>query len=156
MTIERYVLCKAASVPTYTQLLDELNRTGLTLDIQRAFDPAKSAEFVPCQFEGLESGFDYSVTAYETDVFDLTESQAFEARSLDTVLELSTYSNAQEIMSSTIIAVCLTRLTNGLLIADFDDDFIRPASTSDWLASKMPSIRKQFSGPSTIRQAMRK
>ncbi|MFN8917916.1 MAG: hypothetical protein ACK5VU_09800, partial [Burkholderiales bacterium] len=70
-------------------------------------------------------------------------------------LELSTYSNAQEIMSSTIIAACLVRLTNGLLIADFEEDFIRSSTASDWLSANIPSIREQFSGPSAIRQAMR-
>ena len=58
-------------------------------------------------------------------------------------------------MSSTIIAVCLIRLTNGLIVADFEEDFIRPSTASDWLAANMPEIREQFSGPSIIRQAMR-
>ncbi len=155
MTIERYVLCKATSVPSFTQLLDELNRTGLRLEIQKAFDPRKSAGFVPCLFEGLESGFDYSVGSSTLGDFSFTDAQELEANDLDTTLELSTYSNAQEIMSSTIIAVCLIRLTNGLIVADFDEDFIRPSTASDWLAANMPEIREQFSGPSIIRQAMR-
>jgi len=155
LTIERYVLCKSTKVPTYAQVLNELNQTGLRLEVQKAFDPAKSAEFVPCLFEGLESGFDYSVSTYNVGDFDFTEAQELEAEGLDTILELSTYSNAQEIMSSTIISVCLVRLTDGLLIATFEEEFIRLSTASDWLAAKMPSIREQFSGPSSIRQARR-
>lgn len=150
--IDNYLLCRASELPDGPGLLAALQSAGLDVEFEKPFSPRQKKErFVACRFEGLVSGFDYAVRAYEEDMFELKKKQIKIVGDRRTLVHLCTYSNAQEIAGSASVIAVLANLTEGVLLAEFEDDLILGGAAMAWLRDSMPNIREQFSGPCKMR-----
>ena len=109
--------------------------------------------FVPCTFEGLESGFDLVLERFAAAEWSFPPEDAARAASFDAVLTLTTYANAQEIAGALTAAAAYAAAVDGAILdAYFDERIVPAAEALDWARSKLPDTRRQFDGASRIRK----
>lgn len=152
MTIENYVICKKSNLPSAAKLAEAIAGAGIDLTFAVPFDPAEEGErFVACNVDGRISGFDYATRPYEDGMFEFDEDQAKKVGACDFMVQLSTFSNAQEIAGSYIVAALLSQLSGGALLAEFEDEPLVGEEAAEWLTEVLPGVKEQFNGPCKFR-----
>jgi len=132
---------------------DEIRAAGFDSTLEGELPETHGASvFVPCRFEGLESGFDCLVEPFDVREWSLMPADASRAAAYDTVLTLETFPNAQEIAGSVTAAAAWAFATDGAILdAHFDLRLVEAAEALAWARRWLPEIRAQFDGPSRVR-----
>ena len=136
---------------------DAIRDGGFELTLAGELPPAHGVSlFVPCTFEGLESGFDLVLERFEATEWSLPSEDAARVAAFDAVLTLTTYANAQEIAGSLTAAAADAAAVDGAILdAYFEERIVPAAEALEWARSKLADARRQFDGPSRLRNSRR-
>jgi hypothetical protein len=112
---------------------------GFEMELDTDFDAESHSGFLPCKYQGDESGFEYYYTQ-ELDGIEDIESDIVGARNAAT--EFITHSDLKELATSVIAASVLCKLTDGVL---FDDgNWVVAEQAIDWGKEQIGEIQQHI------------
>ncbi len=156
MSMEVYIFTKKEKIPSAVALQEAIRGAGFDYTLAEGFDPhSEEFGFWMGDFEGLESGCDYVVEAYEEDDWSFEDEERALIGDADSVIVLGTFSNAQEIAAMASISSVLTWMTGGVMVSNFFWE--KPVGAYEAIGEAVKIIensREQFNGPSTIRSSV--
>ncbi|MBF7074443.1 hypothetical protein ISG33_13635 [Glaciecola sp. MH2013] len=153
MAMQTYVFFTKDSAPTIEELKDAIKENGFEFELPAEFKlDCSEPTFFKCNFETLESGFDYFLGLYNSDDFDWEPEDLTKLKEPEIVAAFNTYSNAQEIAGMLTVSSVLTKITNGAMYSDFFDDELWTSKDCIEISKEIiENSRDQFSGPSKMR-----
>lgn len=143
MSIETRVIFERARLPTAAEWADAIVQAGYPLELDREFDPATFSGFLPCVYQGDESGFEYffgeAADALPGDPSALAERNA--------AAFFITHSDVTDLATATIAASVLAALTDGVLFDCEGGELVEASSVRRWADTQLQA------GPTTEPQA---
>jgi len=109
--------------------------------------------FLKCRFEGLDSGFELSLASFDASEWNFGDDEKALLENFDSVLQFTTFSNAQEIAGAVTAVAAYAAVTNGIIGDDFvEERLVKPEEAINWANGLLPDARSQFNGPSKLRE----
>lgn len=134
MSVNLHVFLERKSMPTPPDWAKAIIDAGFDADLDSDFDVDRFCGFLPCRFEGAESGFEYLAGPIESaDGLSLPENFDFE-------VTFSTHSNRRELSSSVVAAAVLCKVTNGVLFDPQAGDRVTAEQATAWARELLAEI----------------
>src|ERR1051325_456994 len=112
MSFDLFVYLRRSAMPTPREWYRGIKESGFPVDLETDFDRDEHTGFLPCNFRGQQSGFEYSSRRLDDD-----EKRECEIPDdLDFVVTFATGANLREFATSLIAAGTLCWLAVGILV----------------------------------------
>lgn len=119
MSVDLHVYLSRSRMPSAEQWSTAVRDAGYSAYISQDFDVEKHAGFLPCEYEGKDSGFEYYAGALnhcDIEDMELEPNEKALFRTFDFSVLISVKSRqARDHKTANIFAACLAKLSGGLL-----------------------------------------
>lgn len=126
MSAELYLFLERAAMPTPEAWQQAITEAGFALTLDTDFDPYTFTGFLPCQFQGHTSGFEYYLHPKQ-EIADHFTYLAPRVKPFDSVVMLVWGSSIEEMACAVMAAAALAASTPSLLYSPEDDSAVEGA-----------------------------
>lgn len=134
MSVDLMVYLPRSRMPKPTDWANAITEAGFAVKLDPDFDVDEHSGFLPCAYEGVESGFEYESGPIESiDELELPDS-------FDFSVTFRTHSDMRELAASVVAAAVLCMRTNGVLVDPQADARVESGETIAWAREMLAEI----------------
>ncbi len=112
MSVGSSVFLKRAAMPTSARWAAAIREAGLPLKLDEHFDVLTFDGFLPCEYEGVAAGFEYTFRAADTAELSAADRKRVGDRDVEVVF--TTHSGMRDLVSAIVAGGVLAHLTEGV------------------------------------------
>lgn len=113
MSADLSIFIKSNELPSKEEWERAIESFGFSLKFSDEFNPVDLQGFLPCKFEGEDSGFEYFCDQIEDTVFDVDSSPEIAGK--DLCIGFSSSFEQKDLSSAVIAAATLAKITGGVV-----------------------------------------
>lgn len=134
MSVDFFVYLSREAMPTPKEWARALVERGFPAELDEDFDVDDFSGFLPCSFDGVEAGFEYTSGSPEAlDELELPGDCDFQ-------VTFSTDSEARDLASSVVCAAVLCALSGGVLVDPRADLAVTAEDAVPWARERLEEI----------------
>jgi hypothetical protein len=134
MSVELTVYLPRTAMPTPSDWAQEITDRGFAAELDSDFDVDRFAGFLPCRYDGVDSGFEYSSGPIEAvDELELPDE-------FDFSVTFITHSDMRELASSVVCAAVLCAHSRGILVDPQADTAVSADDAIPWARELLTEI----------------
>jgi hypothetical protein len=134
MSIARTVYVHRSKMLTSNAWADAIRAAGFSMDLDTDFDVESHSGYLPCQYDGQSSGFEY----YFSTVADAED--APEVGDRDVSVAFVTHSSLRELATAVVAAAVLCAKADGMLHDEESGEFVAATDALDDARAMLESI----------------
>lgn len=136
MSVDLIVYTRRQLMPKPSEWQQTLQNANFPVSLDTDFDVDNFSGFLPCEFRGSPSGFEYF-----SNILNEEESEEVGApKGADFQVTLVTHSDYKEFATSLLAAAALCHATSGLLVDPQSGQEVKAGTVLDWARSSLAQM----------------